>query len=448
MHSGCMETESQYSKHASLALIGRRFETLKLWAVVQEEVTIKQKVVQYEPLDKLLDCLINILAGGRGLIEINTRVRSDQALQRAFGRSGCAEQSTVSQTLDACTSANVRQMRTAMKRVVQQHGQVMQHPAKEWLLLDVDTVGLVAGEQGEEVSKGYFSGGRDQRGRQLGRVLATGYDEVIVERLYAGTRQLEHSLLDLVAAAEDALHLGDADRADDLENIVWRIDAGGGTDDNINPLLRRGYQVLTKAHNWRRAVKLAASVQHWECDPKTAQRDVGWVTSPHAYVRPTRQLVIRTVTKKGKIRYRVLICSLSDEQLCECFKLDVADVASGTPWPLLYAYDLRGGGIETQNRCDKQGLGLGHRNKRSFAAQEMLVLLGQLAHLFLIWMRNELALSDPHFAHYGLKRMVRDVCAIDGIVHFDRDRNVIRVDLNSQHPLSAAVSTAFESGYV
>jgi hypothetical protein len=65
-------------------------------------------------LDKLLDCFINILAGGVGLVEINTRVRPDGALQRAFGRTTCAEQSTVSDTLNACTSENVVQLRRAL----------------------------------------------------------------------------------------------------------------------------------------------------------------------------------------------------------------------------------------------------------------------------------------------------------------------------------------------
>ena len=54
---------------------------------------IRQKTVKYSPVQKLMDGLITILAGAHGLSEINTRLRSDPALQRAFGRTGCAEQS-------------------------------------------------------------------------------------------------------------------------------------------------------------------------------------------------------------------------------------------------------------------------------------------------------------------------------------------------------------------
>ncbi len=93
----------EYSARASLVTLGVQFQQLNIWAVVKEDVRIKQKVRQHQPLDKLLDCFMNVLAGGNGLIEINTRVRPDRALQLAFGRAVCAEQSTVSRTLTACT---------------------------------------------------------------------------------------------------------------------------------------------------------------------------------------------------------------------------------------------------------------------------------------------------------------------------------------------------------
>ena len=85
----------EFSARASLVTIGIQFRRLNIWTTVGEHVKIKQKVLIHTPLDKLLDCLINILAGGTGLVEINTRVRPDQAVQRAFGRTACAEQSTI-----------------------------------------------------------------------------------------------------------------------------------------------------------------------------------------------------------------------------------------------------------------------------------------------------------------------------------------------------------------
>jgi hypothetical protein len=64
-------------------------------------VQIRQKTVKHTPIDKLTDALISLLAGAHGLVEINTRLRADPGLQRAFGRQACAEQSVVQETLDA-----------------------------------------------------------------------------------------------------------------------------------------------------------------------------------------------------------------------------------------------------------------------------------------------------------------------------------------------------------
>jgi hypothetical protein len=436
-----METHDVFSAHASLVLMAQRFDALQVWSTITAHVTIPQKVITHTPMDKLLDCLILMLMGGRGLVEINTRLRSDVAVQRAFGRLRRADQATVSATLDACTLTQVMQLRQAIEQLLRQHSRAIHQPPTPWRVLDIDMLGMPAGRHGEGVTKGYFSGGRDQYGRQLGRVLATASDEILVEHLYPGTRQLEQSLLELVLAAERLLELS----ANQRENTVLRVDAGGGTDANIRQVLSRGYQVLTKAHSWQRSERLARSVHEWQHDPKTGTRDVGWVTQPQPYGRDTRQLVIRTVTPTGQVRHRVLISTLSDEQLCTAFALAVP---VGTPWPLLYAYDLRGGGLETQNRSDRQGLGLGQRNKHRFAAQEMLVLLGQVAHNFLIWMRNDLAQVDPRLAGYGLKRLVRDVLTIAGQVQIDSRGVVVGVQLNADHPWAAVVHQTFNHLYV
>ncbi len=46
----------------------------------------------------------------------------------------------------------------------------------------------------------------------------------------------------------------------------------------------------------------------------------------------------------------------------------------------VYFYDQRGGGVETAIKNDKQGLGITKRNKKRFAAQQMVMLLNVLAH--------------------------------------------------------------------
>ena len=97
-----------FSSHASLAGIGRKVRKLKMFEPIEQKVKIAQKTVKYSPAEKLLDAFITLLAGAQGLVEINKRLKADPGLQRAFGRTGCAEQSVVQDTLDACTSENCR----------------------------------------------------------------------------------------------------------------------------------------------------------------------------------------------------------------------------------------------------------------------------------------------------------------------------------------------------
>jgi hypothetical protein len=405
-------------------------------------VRIGQKVLKYRPVEKLQDCFINMLAGGAGVVETNHRVRPSCGLQRAFGRQSCAEQSTISDTLNACTSENVAEMRTALQGLFRTHSRSYRHAyAQHYQVLDIDMTGLPGGRQGEGVSKGYFAHARNRRGRQLGRVLATHYEEIVVDRLYAGTRQLEKSLRELVSDAEEVLALDETRRS----RTLLRIDAGGGDDDNINWLLQRGYHLLTKVKHWRRAHKLAQSVSQWYGDPKVPLREVGWVNQPHPYAQPTRQLAVRHRKHNGQWSYHVLVFTLSDAMI---FSL-LGRCCPPHPQPqalllaALHLYDQRGGGIETQTKGDKQGLALGHRHKKRFPAQEMLVLLAQLAHNLIIWVRTALQAVDSHFSHLGILRMVRDLFHIEGRLCFDAQHQIYRITLNQRHKFARSLCHAF-----
>ena len=435
-------TQEDISPRASLAVVGQRFEQMGIWRMVERYVQIKQKVLRHTPLEKLKDCLINILAGGTGLVETNLRVRPDQAVQLAFGRKTCAEQSTISDTLNACTAENVSQMRTAIKEILRCHGSSYQHPYDtKWQLLDVDVTGMPAGRCGEGVTKGYFAGTKNRRGRQLGRVLASWYDEVVTDKLYSGKRQLDTSLPELVGEAETALDLDETKR----QRTVLRVDGGGGKDANINWMLKRHYHVMIKAKNWHRAFKLAASVTTWYPDRKMSDREVGWATQLHAYAQPTRQLVLRKRKQNGQWSFHALIFTLTDLMLFELLGQPI--LACPTDEQILMAalhfYDLRGGGLETQNKGDKQGLGLSRRNKHRFAAQEMLVLLAQLAHNLIIWTRNELAKTNPRFHKYGILRTVRDVFHIPGSIQITAQESIAQITLHAKHPLAAAFQRSF-----
>jgi hypothetical protein len=115
-----------------------------------------QKTVKHAPSDKLYDAFISLLAGAGGLVEINSRLRADPALQRAFGREACAEQSAIQRTLDACSTTTVKQMEQAMDAIYRQHSQGSRHDYRTKLqLLDADMSGMPCGKKAAFATKGY-----------------------------------------------------------------------------------------------------------------------------------------------------------------------------------------------------------------------------------------------------------------------------------------------------
>lgn len=75
----------QFSPRATLIAVGELLRTRQFFDPIHQHVVIGQKEVRHGPTDKLLDVFITILAGAHGIVEANTRLRSDELLQRAFG---------------------------------------------------------------------------------------------------------------------------------------------------------------------------------------------------------------------------------------------------------------------------------------------------------------------------------------------------------------------------
>src|ERR1700694_4477491 len=208
MNESITPTTKAFTASATLAALGLKLRDLKLFEPIEQMVQIAQKTVKDRPSDKLYDALISILAGAHGLVEINTRLRADGALQRAFGRSRCAEQSVGQDTLNACTPANVGEMEHALGAIYRQHSQGYQHDYQAvFQILDVDMSGLPCGPKAAFATKGYFAKQRNRRGRQLGRILASRYGEIVVDRLFDGKTQLTRALQSLILAAERTLQL-------------------------------------------------------------------------------------------------------------------------------------------------------------------------------------------------------------------------------------------------
>ncbi len=98
------------------------------------------------------------------------------------------------------------------------------------------------------------------RGRQLGRVSAINYRETIWSDLFPGNYHTVQCFQPAVLATETALDLSEQQR----KRVVWRMDGGAGSDEQLRWLLGRGYQVLCKGLSNRRADALARDVHRWD----------------------------------------------------------------------------------------------------------------------------------------------------------------------------------------
>ena len=429
-----------YSPRAVLAAIGLQMQAMGLLEPIQEQVHIKQKRLKYSPVEKLTDVLITILGGAQGISEINTRLRSDPALQRAFGRTGCAEQSVVQETLDACTPNNVAQMMQALNHIFQRQSLTSRHDfSTRMLLLDIDMSGLPCGKQQEEAAKGYQGESGIRWGRQLGRVLAAQYEEVVIDRLYPGNIYLIRALQPLIQDLEVTLALDE----DLRKRTIIRMDAGGGSVDGINWLLERGYQIHGKDISPARAENFAQAVTHWISDPKHPHRQMGWAEGLiDGYVRPVKRLILRWPPmkyekwKKKPFHYACLLSTLEPQEVIRQLNLPLHTINNPDAVTLAYStlYDQRGGTVEVEFKESKQGIGIHKRSKKRFAAQQMVMLLGSLAHNILVWSRRWLSANAPRLAKYGALRMVRDLFHINGLLEFGPGGALLRITLNQAAP--------------
>jgi hypothetical protein len=242
----------------------------------------------------------------------------------------------------------------------------------------------------------------------LARVSAIQYRETIWSDVHPGNRHTTHCLQPAVEASESALDLTLAQR----KRTVWRIDGGGGTDDHLRWLLARGYQVVAKGMNNRRAEALAERVRRW--DPANQENAwIGEVEPPIDYGRKVRIFVKRR---------------LKDGEFCHNYYVTTLSLPSKGLF--ISRYDDRGGAEIEQFRNDKQGLSMEARRKHSFLGQKGYILLTDLAHNLLADFYHR-ALVGSTFEAFGLKRIVRDLLAIPGQLAFEGDK-MIRVDLLSQ----------------
>lgn len=383
-----------------------------------------KKKVWYAPGEKLLGALALIFAGGTAMNQLETVIHPDKAVQLAFGLRDCASSSEVQKLLDRCTPETVRRLREANGHMYQQYGQALRHNfCKSRLIIDLDLTGLVTSKHADGSTKGYFAKQRGSWGRQLCRTIATPYQEILCQTLVQGTTLSQVVLKPALQEVQQVLNFSKAQR----QQTLLRSDAGFGTDKNVNGILSHDYQMLGKVYAHKRVSKLCQSVTEWRPCVSSPGRQLGIVTQPHRYARKTRQVIVRTPKKPPSTEwaYGALVTTLLQMPLQQ----------------LVTLYDARGGGIETDFRSDRQGLGVSKRRKHRMAAQQMLIHLAERAHNLLIWTARQL--GSP-LNQYGMLKLVRDVFQINGYLLVMHDQP-IEIGLNRYHPLAYDLCRGFKA---
>src|SRR5438067_7370318 len=107
-------TTNHFSPTASLAARGVKLSQLDLFGPIRTQVQIRQKTVKHTPADKLYDAWISLLAGADGLVEINTRLRTDPGETSSLWTLGLRR--TVGGARNRCQPAPQRMWRNCSTR--------------------------------------------------------------------------------------------------------------------------------------------------------------------------------------------------------------------------------------------------------------------------------------------------------------------------------------------
>ncbi len=413
------------TSHASLCALGLHLQQTGVLATLATGCTIRQKTLQYSPAQKVTMLLSGLMSGVTSLSQLNT-LRSDQALQAAFGLPGWAEQSVVSDTLSAVTEADLTAIRQATEQILRRFSRAQRHDfAASILTLDLDLSPAPASKRTEGSVRSYQGKARTTYGRKIIRVDALlQYGETLWDDVIWGNRAECLDLVKQAVAATEAV-FGIAGEGDEVSQAVrftrsrieWRMDSGWGIDAVISYLLGRGYQVTSKFHTHTRIKRLAKTITTWQ-PALHAGSELAVAPDPVVFERPVQQVVVRTpsTTKDGGYAYTVFFSSRTD--------------LSSTQ--LLAHYDERAG-IEADLKSDKRGLGMAPIRKHCLAAQRLIVLLIDLAHNILTWARAWLGAFQPRLASFGMVRLVRDIWGIPGRVKI-KEGSIHRIHLRDGYP--------------
>ncbi|HEX5691006.1 MAG TPA: hypothetical protein VFX76_13425, partial [Roseiflexaceae bacterium] len=137
--------------------------------------------------------------------------------------------------------------------------------------------------------------------------MAPQYHETLFSQLYPGKQQSSPTYLPLVEALDSCL----AFDAEQKARTILRTDAGFWNDANVNTVLRKGWQVMSKSSGGRRPLALARQVSpdRW-IEVRPNDRWVAEVVAPVCFCRPVQWLALRWRNASGELKHSAVVCSV------------------------------------------------------------------------------------------------------------------------------------------
>lgn len=146
------------TSYAPLAVLGVYIRQQDLLSPIFSRIEFGKQMHTERPIEALIDVWVSMLAGCRSINQVNTRIRPEGLLAKAWGRERFCEQSTLARVLDACEEEQVQQLRAGVEAVYRWIGRAPQGSGNALpLMIDIDLTGLPAGRNAQGSTKGYFS---------------------------------------------------------------------------------------------------------------------------------------------------------------------------------------------------------------------------------------------------------------------------------------------------
>ena len=205
----CVMPLGSYVSDGLLLALGHFAQELGLPAGLRAQVHIKQKCIRYAPADKLLTFFVWRVDGCGYTSDSDSRLRPYPEIARAWDVPAFAGQSAVNDTLHRLTWQHVRQIEQLFQTLFERHSLARQQPAQTALVVDIDTKGLPVSPRSQRfewAERGYFPGGRNQKGLQFSAAFIGGpVREVLGGHLAPGYAHVTHGLPAILQLVEQRL---------------------------------------------------------------------------------------------------------------------------------------------------------------------------------------------------------------------------------------------------